>query len=518
MTDGQGLATICDRHGRIIEILRNDFSLALKAGDRIDRMTDPDDRDKLDRLLATALSRQAAFDWMINVVFGETIETLHFGAVHANEHLIVIAARNRTRLAQLSDEVARSSSAYVERMRQVLRESARQLRGRADQDLHLYDELSRLNNELATAQRRLIKTNQRLLVANDELRAFYDALPVGVFRCSAGGSVGQANVRFHSVTGVQSGQSWLKRVHPDDQNQVDRKWTGAVERAEPFASCHRIVAADGTERQVEIAVVRLAQEGRDPGDFIGVVEDVTDRIHAEEQARMLEGQHVLQQLTAGLAHNLNNLLTVILGSAEQVVMDVPPDHPAHAAALAGLTASERAAALTRCLTVYAGQGIQGVEPINVDQAVADACERVKTDPTFDGEITVRADADGVRIAVDATTFRETVAELLANARAAITDGGVIEVSTATQADEPEPSGQIVLITVRDTGVGMDAATLRRARDPFFTTREIGSGVGLGLSLADGFARLMGGALTIESAPGQGTCVELRIPIDLTTDA
>lgn len=249
-----------------------------------------------------------------------------------------------------------------------------------------------------------------------------------------------------------------------------------------------------------------------PVGFVGIVEDVSERVKAEEQARQIERREAISELTAGLAHNLNNILAVVMGTAEQMLESLPEGHSAHKGAQLNLTASERAGAITRRLMVYAGQGATSREKVAVDTVVSSLATSFADTLPDSYTMKVFPGAPGAMAEVDKGLLEETLMELLTNARAACPGGGTIVVTTSIPGLDGEQNDRAITIAVSDNGAGMDERTHARAKEPFFTTREIGQGVGLGLSMADGFARFSGGSLRLDCTLGKGTVAELRLPL------
>ena len=381
----------------------------------------------------------------------------------------------------------------------------------ADREQALYADLSRLNNELTRIERRLKKSNAQLDQANRELQALYESLPVGIFRADATGTIEHANERFCTLTGVASAADWLSRVHREDAQSMVQRWRETIRRGVPFEGVHRHVGDDRLVRHVEIKAVPLRDESGGLASIVGVATDVTERVVAEAQQREIERQKALGQLTAGLAHNLNNILMVILNSAEQLCEELPPGHALLAAARRNMAATERAALLTRRLLIYAGHGGLVSGRLDVDAAMEAICHDLGAALPASHALSVTLGAGGAAIGINKVLLAETLQELVTNAQTAMPDGGTIRIAT-TLSDDATSGRRTAVISVSDTGIGMDEQALHRATEPFFTTREIGHSIGLGLSLADGAARIAGGVLVLRSEPGKGTTAELRLPV------
>lgn len=217
-------------------------------------------------------------------------------------------------------------------------------------------------------------------------------------------------------------------------------------------------------------------------------------------------------MTAGLAHNLNNDMAVILGSAELIADEVPSDHPLRDSVQMNITATQHAAALTRRLMMYSGIAIGMAEPVRADEALLRVAERYRADLADTQTLTLELNSGDGIVRVDRNMFSDAVGELVANALAAIDEHGEISLSSGVVGPVDDMPGPQLVVTVADNGAGMSAETVGQARTPFFTTRGVGEGIGLGLSFADGFARMYGGDLEIESLVGQGTRVRLKLPL------
>jgi two-component system NtrC family sensor kinase len=230
------------------------------------------------------------------------------------------------------------------------------------------------------------------------------------------------------------------------------------------------------------------------------------RREAEAALRRTQGLDLLGQMTGGVVHNVNNLMTAVLGNA------VAARRTAGAAAAPHLDAIEQAvgqgSALSRQLLAFTRQGLGRPVPLDLNAAIG-RMERL-LDGTAGPAVPVelRLSAEPCAALVDPAEFEMALLNLVANARDAMPDGGRIAVSTAL---EETADGRRVVLEVADTGSGMAPEVADRAFEPFFTTKEVGRGTGLGLSGVYGFARAAGGDAEIDTAPGRGTAVRIRLP-------
>jgi PAS domain S-box-containing protein len=289
---------------------------------------------------------------------------------------------------------------------------------------------------------------------------------------------------------------------------------------------YRLIKASG-----EIAdVVLTARPERDPltGVFLHsltVISDITARNRAEAALRQTQKLEALGRLTGGVAHDFNNLLMIIQGSLQLLARRLPSEDRRAARLMdAALQGTTRGAALTTRLLAFARQ--QELTPGPLDPHKVLAALRPMLAQLLGPEIQVEEDlpADLRNIRADPSQLELALLNLAANARDAMPAGGRLSlmarnasVTTNTSgfigfAGEPATAaGDYVVLTMSDTGFGMDEASLARAADPFFTTKGPGKGTGLGLSMVHGFAVQSGGALRLASRLGTGTTVELWLP-------
>jgi PAS domain S-box-containing protein len=236
------------------------------------------------------------------------------------------------------------------------------------------------------------------------------------------------------------------------------------------------------------------------------------------QSLLLEAQKMdtLGHLTGGVAHDFNNLLMAVLGNlglARRRLAEAPGEVPRHLDA--ATQAAERGATLTQRLLAFARRQDlrpQAVDPAALLAGVADLLRR-SVGPMV--RISVAAEAALPPVHVDPHALELALMNLAVNARDAMPGGGRLTVEAALAGEAPPAGlapGRYVAIAVTDTGHGMDEATLKRAIEPFFTTKGPGHGTGLGLSMVHGLAAQSGGALVIRSAPGEGTCCTLWLPV------
>jgi PAS domain S-box-containing protein len=250
---------------------------------------------------------------------------------------------------------------------------------------------------------------------------------------------------------------------------------------------------------------------------ISSIVDITEHLQLESQFRQAQKLESLGRLAGGVAHDFNNLLTVINGYSEIMLASVASDNPLHASAQAIKKAGERAAALTQQLLAFSRKQMIQPRPVDVNAIVADSEGIFQRLIGEDIELTTRLEPSAGRILADPGQIYQVLINMVVNARDAMPDGGALEIVTRSAVIDPSHvhrdavPGRYVLITITDTGIGMDESTAQCVFEPFFTTKEPGKGTGLGLSTAHGIVRQGGGWIEVRTKVGQGSSFEIYWP-------
>jgi signal transduction histidine kinase len=266
---------------------------------------------------------------------------------------------------------------------------------------------------------------------------------------------------------------------------------------------------DELERRVEERTAQLRHAHDE------LLSQIAERERTESQLRQMQKMESIGQLTGGVAHDFNNLLTAIIGNLELLRKRIPADPKAGGLIDGAMQAAQRGAALTQRLLAFARH--QDLEPRAVDLAalVRDMSDLLRRSigTVVDMKLELPEGLPAAR--VDANQLELALLNLVVNSRDAMPNGGTLTIALEL-ADSGEArdlaQGRYLRLSVIDTGVGMDAETLRRAVEPFFSTKEVGKGTGLGLSMIHGLAQQLRGALRLFSTPGRGTRAELWLPV------
>jgi PAS domain S-box-containing protein len=275
--------------------------------------------------------------------------------------------------------------------------------------------------------------------------------------------------------------------------------------------------ADGTEFPIEMSVTRVAKAG--PPLLTGFLRDITERRKMEDQLRQAQKMEVVGQLAGGVAHDFNNILTVIQGHAA-LLGSRPNAAPSDRASLQQIvTAAERAASLTRKLLAFSRK--QALQPrhLNLNEIVrhtTDMLQRLLGDHIA---LHVECRRELPAIHADQAMIEQVLMNLAVNARDAMPRGGQLTITTGLSEVDPHQvpphpdavPGRYVTFTVRDTGTGIAPDHLPRLFEPFFTTKGVGKGTGLGLATIYGIVKQHQGWITVESEVDHGTLFEIHLP-------
>jgi PAS domain S-box-containing protein len=389
-------------------------------------------------------------------------------------------------------------------------------------------------------------------------RTLAEALPQLVWTADPEGNFDYLNRQWVEFTGVseqeQSGWAWLDKViHPDDVKRTRTRWIAAVHDRNNYDVEHRIRCADGRyfwfkvrgtpirddegsivrwfgtctefndvvearetlrENQVKLEKV-VAERTRSLSEANNrLMAEMAERERAQDALRQAQKMEAVGQLTGGIAHDFNNLLTAVIGSmymAERRVQD--PE--VHRLMSVGRRAAQRGATLTQQLLAFSRKQRLEPRPVNLNRLINEASEMLMRTIGATVRIETALAVDPWPALVDPTQVELVLLNLAINSRDAMPDGGRITIKTENVSAHAIPgqlaAGDYVMISVTDTGIGMPPEVLAHAIEPFFTTKEVGKGSGLGLSMVHGVATQSGGGMTIESTSGVGTTVRIYLP-------
>jgi signal transduction histidine kinase/ActR/RegA family two-component response regulator len=320
--------------------------------------------------------------------------------------------------------------------------------------------------------------------------------------------------------------AWYRSRVPEDQARSDAYGNAQVRASRSYTQEFRCRRKDGAVRWLAETV---QVEALGPGHWraVGVTTDVSERKQAEEmlretQEQLLQAQKMeaVGRLAGGVAHDFNNMLAVILGYTELLAGTVAVGTPVRNGLEEIRRAAERAAALTRQLLAFSRKQVLELRIVDLNEVVLGIDKMLRRLIGEDVELTTVPGAASGRVKADPSQVDQVILNLAVNARDAMPHGGKLAIETRNvrlSAEERHagvelPDGDYVLLSVTDTGVGMDAQTLQRIFEPFFTTKEQGKGTGLGLATVYGIVQQSGGTIRVRSEVGRGTRFDVYLPV------
>jgi len=330
------------------------------------------------------------------------------------------------------------------------------------------------------------------------------------------GRLRATNPAWSRILGYESGQlegqAFDAFIHPDDRAGLRRMIEGLGELGPVESFESRVCDAAGDYRWID-----WSGASQDDDLFI-TGRDISQRKQLEEQLRQSQKMEAVGQLTGGLAHDFNNMLTGVIGSLDIMRRRIADGRTEDLGRFmdAASTSAERAAGLTHRLLAFSRQQSLDTRAVDVNELVGSMEDLLTRTLGEQTRLQVRLDTATWPAWSDANQLESAILNLAINARDAMPAGGVLTLETANvslgvETDLTVPAGDYVHIRVQDTGTGIPPDVIDRVFDPFFTTKPIGQGTGLGLSMIYGFMRQAGGGVSVASEPGVGTTIDLYLP-------
>ncbi len=389
--------------------------------------------------------------------------------------------------------------------------------------------LRNTRNTLREHRDRLEELVGRQTVALAETRDMFETITSqsneGITIADNDGNYTYVNQAFCDMTGRTAAELLQMTVFDvkapgQDRHSFDQSKTG--NEGVPFEV--RLQRKDGSEFMSEVLgkVIEINGEQR----VLGIVRDITERIEAEralrdseEQLRQAQKMESIGRLAGGVAHDFNNMLGVVLGHVEMALEQVDPSQPVHDDLQQIRITTERSADLTRQLLAFARKQTIAPQALDLNRTVAGLLKMVRRIIGEDLELAWQPGPDVWPVKVDPSQIDQVLVNLCVNARDAIDGVGRIMIETANVSFDKAYCedhigflpGDYVQLSVSDTGRGMDKETLARVYEPFFTTKKLGQGTGLGLATVYGIAKQNQGFVNVYSEPGQGTCFKVFLP-------
>ena len=366
------------------------------------------------------------------------------------------------------------------------------------------------------------------------LHVLADSIAHIVWSTDAKGNFDFANARWaeftHAPPVAGDGSLWLEFIHDDDRDRVAAKFCHALRAAETFECDYRLRRWDGVYRWHLSRGVPYRDPDGTVMRWVGTATDIDDLKQAEtalkkteEQYRHAQKMEAVGRLAGGVAHDFNNMLTVIKGHSEFLSRALPLEGDSRDDIDQITRAAQRASHLTRKLLAFSRQQVMVKYVMDVNTLLRDFERMLSRVIGEDVNLDLSLRPDAPLILADSGQIEQAVMNLVLNARDAMPDGGDLRLSTRaviiTDADAARYTqaipGKYLAIGVSDTGTGIDAELLPRIFEPFFTTKDTRTGTGLGLATVYGIAQQLGGFVDVASTVGEGTSFTLFLPeVDL----
>ena len=373
-----------------------------------------------------------------------------------------------------------------------------------------------------TGQRRILEA---LRESESRFRTMADNAPVMIWVAGPDGRTSYYNKGWLDFTGrtleEELDNGWGKNIHPDDYERCISAFNDAIATRASYEMQYRFRRHDGVYRTLlEKGTPRWTTDGKFAGS-IGSCIDITDYLNIEHRLRQSQKMDAIGRLAGGVAHDFNNLLMVILSYTDMLLNRHPGQEDQEHKHLEQVKkAAERAASLTRQLLAFSRQQPLQTQKINFNIVITDLEKMMRRIVREDIELTINLDPTIGLVNSPMGQLEQVVINLVVNACDAMPKGGSLSIETrsvylneeraALRGGDLRP-GQYVILSISDTGTGMDEETVSRIFEPFFTTKELGKGTGLGLAIVHSVIKQNGGHVEVYSEAGHGTVFKIYLP-------
>lgn len=498
---------------------------------------------------AAAIRNQIQADLLVQKVFGEQLprlEALEAARVHSAQAQFQRAEllANRVIIATflLSVLIAFALSLSVSRHLHIgfstLKRGARyigdmELEHRIkypakDEFAELAESFNEMAGKLSSARHELLQTNQQLSDSETRYRNLVNRAVYGIFRCTEEGRFLDANPALIKMLGYSNKEELLQVQSISDIYCEPAEYAILLNKLKKAGSVEGFEAAWKTPAGDTI-VIRLSGNVVMSGGTISecemIAENVTDRRALEDQLRQSQKMEAVGRLAGGIAHDFNNLLTIIKGHSELLHSELKAEQ-AKKEVEGVIRAADRAASLTRQLLAFSRRQLLSPKIFDLNTIVMNMEKLLARLLGEDIQLTTSLEPNLGYIKADPNQLEQVIMNLAVNARDAMPIGGKLRIATSKvslthevhQGEITLKPGSYIMLTVQDTGQGMDAVTSSRAFEPFFTTKEQGKGTGLGLSTVYGIVKQSDGEIWVESEPGKGASFFICFPKAKTQSA
>lgn len=387
-----------------------------------------------------------------------------------------------------------------------------------------------LRRQIEDLQQEVTDLKKALLESDNKFRALTDSAPVGIFLDDAHGRAIYINKKCAELVGVPAEKAlefdWIPYLHPDDRERMVAEWKKAYENSSEFCLEYRWLHANGEVVWTQGEVVPLLDDENKATLFIGTLTDITSQKEAQIEKENLQAQlvqaqkmEVVGRLAGGVAHDFNNMISVIMGNAELAMIELDEASSVHENLKEISKAATRSAEITRKLLTFARKQIVSPDVFDMNESVRDMIKMIERLIGEDIHLVWAPQTGRIPIKMDSSQFDRIVVNLCVNARDAIDGVGEITIETKTVIlDEAfcvqhigSYPGEFAVLSVRDNGSGIDEAIQEHIFEPFFTTKAENAGTGLGLASVYGAVKQTNGFIDIQSELGAGSNFKIYFP-------
>jgi len=374
----------------------------------------------------------------------------------------------------------------------------------------------------AVGRRERKKAEEALRESEERYRDLFENANDIIYTLDLEGNFTSFNRTGERITGYSRdeiiGSNFANIVKPGQQDVFHQMLKRKLAGEEQISYELEIVAKDGRQILLDVSTRLIYKEGR-PVGVQGIARDVTERKSLEAQLRQAQKMESIGTLAGGIAHDFNNILTGIIGFADLALFNLSAQHPLYHSLQEIKNLGERAARLTRQLLAFARKQMLEPQPFNLNDVITDLSKFLRRVIGEHIDLQTILANDLAIVHADVSQIEQVLVNLCVNARDAMSHGGKLVIETRNvdldemycQTHPWAKPGNYVLLSVSDTGVGMDRATQERIFEPFFTTKELGQGTGLGLAMVYGIIKQHEGLIHVYSEPGHGSTFKIYLP-------
>jgi len=398
---------------------------------------------------------------------------------------------------------------------------------RGDRHLLTYEDVTKVvkaEERLKESEKRYKELYERARQAELLYKSMLDASPDAIVIYDLEGRVLYLSPTFEKIFGWTFQELKGKRIPflPDSEKEKTMGFIKEIlEQGKTFHGVEtRRYTKDGQLLEVSISAARLTDDQDRPKGMLVQIRDISEKKKLQAQLQQAQKMEAIGTLAGGIAHDFNNLLMGIQGNISVMLLETDPQHPWHKRLKIIEEQIQSGAKLTGQLLGYARRGKYEIKPIDVNQVVQEIAE---TFGRTKKEILIHLDLapDLLPVEGDQAQLEQVLLNLFVNAWQAMPSGGDLYITTKNISHEElhnrvykPKKGKYVMITVKDTGVGMDKEIQERIFEPFFTTKEMGHGTGLGLASSYGIVKGHGGYIDVESEKGKGSTFKIYLPASI----